>query len=169
MKKELANLTDTLGQEVSLYTDMLSLVERTQQALVNNNIDELSKLLDSKQVLISQAAKFEEGRQQQLEHIIRLLELDQEGQEINLTTLIAKAPAEFAEQLTEIQQKLQNLVDEINKHNKQNEVLIKDSLKFIDYSMELMTGGSDNQTYDRQQSGGEKKGKGKSVIFDQRI
>ena len=169
MKKELASLTDTLGQEVSLYTDMLSLVERTQQALVNNNIDELSKLLDSKQMLISQAAKFEEGRQQQLEQIIKLLKLDNEGQEVNLTTLIAQVPAEFAEQLTKIQQNLQSLVDKINQQNKQNEILIKDSLKFIDYSMELMTGGSDNQTYDRQQSGVEKKGKGKSVIFDQKV
>lgn len=169
MKKELASLTETLGQEVSLYTDMLSLVERTQQALVNNNIDELSKLLDSKQMLISQAAKFEEGRQQQLEQIIKLLKLDNEGQEVNLTTLIAQVPAEFAEQLTKIQQNLQSLVDKINQQNKQNEILIKDSLKFIDYSMELMTGGSDNQTYDRQQSGVEKKGKGKSVIFDQKV
>jgi flagellar biosynthesis/type III secretory pathway chaperone len=167
MAEVLNNLIKALEEEVSLYADLFTLVDKTQQALVNHNLEELAKMLDSQQLLILQAAKLEEKRRQAQDGAVLFLKLSPE--ELTLTILIEKAPEAFRGKLGELQQSLLYQVDKINQVNRHNEELIKDSLKYIDYTMNLITdGGDEAKTYD-QKLGAEKKDQTKSKIFDKRV
>jgi small-conductance mechanosensitive channel len=167
MAEVLNNLIKALEEEVSLYADLCALVEKTQQALLNHNLAELTKMLDSQQLLILQAAKQEEKRQQAQDQAALFFALSPE--ELTLSQLIEQAPKSFRGKLRELQQSLLQQVDKINLANRQNEELIKDSLKYIDYTMNLITGSGDEaKTYDAK-LGAEKKDQAKSKIFDKRV
>lgn len=167
MAEFIVNLMKVLENEVGIYTDLLHIVEKTQQALTKNNLEELNKMLDSQQLLIVKAAKLEEIRRQQQEQVAKFLAMPLE--ELTLSKIIEKAPEAYRQGLADLQQTLLDLVDKINSTNRHNEELIKDSLKYIDYTMELITGATDNaKTYDNK-PGTEKKNQQKSRIFDKRV
>lgn len=167
MTEVITSLTKVLERETQIYTELLTLVKETQQALIDNHMDGLNKCLDAKQELLAKAAKLEEMRQNHLDQLLEIFQLEREKG--NLTNLIERVPQEFKGKLTACQQQLQQLVDDINEINRQNEVLIKDSLKFIDYNMSILTGQEETRTYNNKPKDSEQKAKGKSIIFDQKI
>ncbi|MDW7673261.1 MAG: flagellar protein FlgN, partial [Bacillota bacterium] len=164
----LNNMVGVLREEVEIYRDLMMLVEKTNQALVKHNLEELNKMLDSQQLLLVQAGKFEERRQQHQQELAASLGMP--AKELTLTKLIEQVPKEKAEQLKVLQNDLVAFVDKINATNKQNEELIKDSLKYIDYTMQLFTGGEDSKTYHKKPGNTEGGKQGHSSrIFDRKV
>jgi flagellar biosynthesis/type III secretory pathway chaperone len=68
--------------------------------------------------------------------------LQEDPKTLTLRRLIELADASFAERLSAQREELLNYQDRLRQTNRQNSVLIKQSMKYVDKSLLILTGGS---------------------------
>ncbi|MGF7184476.1 flagellar biosynthesis/type III secretory pathway chaperone [Desulfitispora alkaliphila] len=162
-----ANLAQVLRDEVKHYNGILSITEEMQKALVANNFEELNSALKKQQLSIVASGKLEEERSQVLANLGT--ELGLSAKDITLSMVIEVAPQEKREEFIELQKQLTDKVDKIKTVSSQNEVLIKDSLSYIDYAMKMFTAIEEKKTYDRGSEQDANKRQSVNRVFDKRV
>lgn len=128
-----------------LYQQMLVLAGKKQKQLVLGNLKEIENLTKEEESLVFEAGRLENERYQQAK---RLTERYQLPQDATLTDFIKVAPQEDKVRLQELQENVNKLVQEIDKVNQENILLIEQSLKFINFTVDVLTKPEDVDTYD---------------------
>lgn len=152
-KEELESL---LKKELNILKSLKELSFKKTDFIINNQIKELDQTTKEEEVLVNEMGNLEREREKLL---------DSWGLEKSapLSHVIENIP-EGKEELANIKDELTKELGEISLRNNMNNDLIKDSLEWIDFNMNLITTTQSPTTY-----GKGNEGDGKNSIFDRKV
>jgi flagellar biosynthesis/type III secretory pathway chaperone len=136
MERVFDNLVELLEDQKKIYEELLGLGKLKQTELVKGSIEVLESLNKREEMLIFQIGRLEEDRFQCTNDIIKMYGLEENT---SLRELVKAAPVEIQEQLDEIQKAMTELLIQMEKINSENIELIKQSLRFIQFSLDTIT------------------------------
>lgn len=148
----------------TLHDALLSLALQKQRVVIENKTDELMKIMKLENRVIKQI--------QETDYQLRMWiaqYLHSKDFPVQYTITIS----EFSKYLfnpdeknavIEARESLLNTMGQLKSVNEQNQKMIEESLKFIDFSIDLMTGGGDDIVY--QNPNQQSTGVGRSSMFD---
>lgn len=138
MASLMENLIDVLGKENSEYEGLLELSQKKTPIIISGNLEELQKITDDEQEMVSRIANLEKKRVEVTADIANVLNKDVKT--LKLTDLIAMLSARPMEQKTliEIHDKLQASVRGLQRVNEQNRELLNNALEMVEFEMNLL-------------------------------
>ncbi|OXM14134.1 flagellar protein FlgN [Paenibacillus herberti] len=141
------DLIDTLDQQSGLYRELLELATDKTPTLVKGDVDALSALLMKERKLAKRIEELEIRRQTLVNiHFSRLQLRLRSGKLSDLIRTVNQP--EQKQRLTELQEELSQLLEDVRSRNEHNLALTKQSLEFIDFSLELTSDAPyDDYTY----------------------
>lgn len=138
-------LTDSLARLETVYTDMLALADCKKQAIMDNDVDELVKLLNRE----SKGMKtIEQLDRERAEAAGLFLQSHGVKSQLNLTvTELSRLvfDQEEKKQLLDLQARLADLLQQLKRKNELNQQLLVQSLEFIDFTLDMLTGKSSQE------------------------
>ncbi|MBW7454269.1 flagellar protein FlgN [Paenibacillus sepulcri] len=160
-------IVETLEKQAELYALLLETAKLKTPVLVKNEVEQLNAIIQKERKLLVQAEKLELQRMQYSHSYFQSIGVIRYkgGKIIDIIRTIT-SPQEKKE-LTELHGKLTGLLDELQKVNKLNQELTMQSLKFIDYSIDLVIEDpNDSVTYQHPMNTGY--GNQRNGFFDTR-
>ncbi|MBW1965800.1 MAG: flagellar protein FlgN [Deltaproteobacteria bacterium] len=140
MDNKLKSLYDSLlrvlRNEIEVYGELHKLFLNERALLVKSSMDELYENSSKKETCILKAKMLEEVRMNLVEKIFKLLNIDKK--DINFSRLLSYGDDAQRRELTECQLSLRFLLNEINKLNKKNKMLLDSSLIYIQRSIDFI-------------------------------
>jgi len=140
MDNELKSLYDSLlrvlRNEIEVYGELHKLFLNERALLVKSSMDELYENSSKKETCILKAKMLEEVRMNLVEKIFKLLNIDKK--DINFSRLLSYGDDAQRRELTECQLSLRFLLNEINRLNKKNKMLLDSSLIYIQRSIDFI-------------------------------
>ena len=138
MASLMENLIEVLEQESVEYEGLLSLSQKKTPVIVSGNLEELQKITDDEQELVSGIGRLEKRRREVIADIANVLNKDVEGLKLNqIVDMLAARPAEQQE-LAAIHDRLQRSVYELRRVNEQNKELLSNALEVVEFEMNLL-------------------------------
>ena len=135
------NLADVLNKEASLYSDFLAISKEKTDVIINGKIIELENITQ-KESFSSAMHKFEVEREKIIDQIARKSGFN--SSELTVSRIVEEHDnLDETLKLKSYRDKIMNLIDELKRVNEINYKLIKNSLEYIDFSINLMTSASD--------------------------
>jgi flagellar biosynthesis/type III secretory pathway chaperone len=146
MEQTIDQLISLIKNEESVLKEFLECLNRQQEFITQNQIDEFDSTVKEEELLISRIRDMEKGRIELVRKIARRAGSIED--EINLTRLIELNLEESSDELKSLKRTLAELVERIRKANRINQYLIKRSLSFIQKNIDWFIDGSNlNVTY----------------------
>ncbi|WP_219834403.1 flagellar protein FlgN [Paenibacillus sp. R14(2021)] len=157
----------TLEEQADIYVQLLALAREKTPYLVGNKVDQLNATMQKERKLLKRAEELEQQRMRLSgQYFSSLGMLRYKGGKITEMIRTVTSPQEKL-RLTELHAVLRDSLEELQKVNQLNQQLIEQSLKFIDYSIDLMVEDPSNDvTYQHPQSAGYQSSR--SSAFDTR-
>ncbi len=165
MDKFVEEIINILKQEMKLYKDLIKLSDEKKNAIIKGKVDEIDKIIKVEQNIIFDIGRLEKVRETSVDQYCVINGLKRE--DINLTELGKTLGNDAKNQLEKVQVELQGILKDLKNINDQNGELIKQSLEFIDFSINLITSASSFETslYDSEADKENVKGM-KKRLFD---
>jgi flagellar biosynthesis/type III secretory pathway chaperone len=139
-------LIDVLNKETAMYEEILKLSKNKTNIIVEGKVNELESLTKLEQSIILKLGILENEREKLLEGLAAQLGI--KASDITLSGLEKMLSGEQKEKMTECRQKLPKLLKDLNDANVLNSKLIKNSIDYIDFSINLLTNaGPAGNTY----------------------
>lgn len=155
-------LIEILDKEAELYNDILKLSNNKTDIIVEGKVSELESMVKVEQTLVLQIAKLEDVREELVNAAADQLELNK--QDLTISELYKHVEGELADKLNECRNRIAAVMDELKNTNILNARLIKNSLEYIDFSLNLLS-AADSGTNNYGNTGVVNDGKKKS-FFD---
>lgn len=133
LKKDLLNI---LAREKELYQRLFSIAETKKQALIDNDLNQIVKTVESDREVIKEIEAAEAERKAKIELIKTEFEL--ELSKDSYSELIAHLPADWKNDLEPLRADLVELTDQFQQLNHQNELLLKQALELNKLSFETI-------------------------------
>ena len=133
-------LIELLDKEMATLRLMQTSLEAEQKALLNNDIQGLDEAVETQRALTQRAATQEKARIKILYQMAPMLQ--ENPKTLTLRRLIELADPPFAERMAKQREAMIALQEQLRKMNRQNSVLIKQSMKYVDKTLQILTGGS---------------------------
>lgn len=133
-------LIELLDKEMGTFRLMLSALEAEQTALIANDVNGLDEAVETQKALVQRAATQEQARVKIIRQMAPMLQEDPNT--LTLRRLIDLADASFSERMAVQREALIALQEQLRKTNRQNAVLLKQSMKYVDKSLLILTGGT---------------------------
>jgi flagellar biosynthesis/type III secretory pathway chaperone len=132
------NLIDVLEKESSEYEGLLELSERKTTVIVSNNLEDLQKIMDEEQELVSRIANLEKKREEVNADIANVLNKDVKTLKLkDLIAMLADRPQE-RKPLEEVHDRLRETVRGLKRVNEQNMELLKNAMDMVEFDMNLL-------------------------------
>lgn len=145
MDNQLINeLIEVLEQESKIYDEILKISKNKTNIIVEGKVIELEKIVKLEQSLVLQMAKMEDQRELIVGKISKIIGMEPE--KITLKNLVASMEKENGKILEQQQEKIGQTLKELTNANELNSKLIKSSLDYISFSLNLFAsaGNVDN-------------------------
>ncbi|UVI29898.1 flagellar protein FlgN [Paenibacillus spongiae] len=162
-----AAIVETLEKQVQIYQALLETSNQKKPILISNDVEQLNALTKKERQQMQQAEALEQLRIQQANQyflsfgIIRT----RAGSITDIIRIVTNA--QDKKRLLELQQQLSDLLDELRRTNELNQQLITQSLRFIEYSLDLMVEDpTEDITYQHPKNPGY--GNSRNGLFDTR-
>ncbi|MCL2386794.1 MAG: flagellar protein FlgN [Defluviitaleaceae bacterium] len=131
-------LTDVMNQQAERHTELHGLSLEERDAIIQNDIEQLQKLVGLKNILVSQNSRLEKQRIALVNDIAEVM-----GHKIEDITLsnvidILKDQPEDQERLREAGTKLREAVTKLQDVNELNKSLLESSIEFVEYSLNAL-------------------------------
>lgn len=133
-------LLNILNAELVIYMDVLQLSKKKTDILIEGKVSELENIVKLEQTYVLNVGRLENEREKLIKEIANSSDLDAE--KLNISDLVKKVDSTRVEKLTNIQSKITNVIDEIKNLNEMNSQLIKNSLEYINFSINLFSEAS---------------------------
>ncbi len=138
MASLMENLIDVLKKECSEYEGLLALSQKKTPIIVSGNLENLQKITDEEQAVVSRIGHLEKQRMEVTADIANVLNKDVNSLKLpDLIAMLAARPGEQAE-LAQSHDKLRAMVGELKRVNEQNKELLNDALEMIAFEMNLL-------------------------------
>ncbi|ACL74481.1 flagellar protein FlgN [Ruminiclostridium cellulolyticum] len=130
-------LTDILNKENDIYETFLKLSNSKTDLITNGNVSELESIVKIEQSLIIKIAKLEDQREKIVESLSSVL--GRKPEEVTISELSSCLGEKEAMELKACQEKILKSINGLKSNNELNSKLIKNSLEYIDFSINMMT------------------------------
>lgn len=138
MASLMETLIDVLDKESAEYEKLLELTMKKTPVIVSENLDELAKITDEEQIIVSRINHLDNLREEAVNDIANVLNKDVTKLKItDLIKMLAPRPEE--------QVKLATAFDRLKKHvravkrvNEQNRELIESALEMVQFNMNVL-------------------------------
>ncbi len=138
MASLMENLIEVLGRECDEYEGLLALSQKKTQIIAGGDLEELQKITDDEQDLVSRVSNLDKKRVEITADIANVLNKDVETMKLsNLIQMLAGRSAEQAK-LAEAHDRLQAAVRELQRVNEQNRELLENALEMVEFEMNLL-------------------------------
>lgn len=165
MKKVINRLIEILKMESLLYEKLLKLSHHEQNLLITGNVAELENKVKEKEELIYKVKEIDRERQEVMEEIS--LKLNVNVKELNVSKLQKMVSEPLTSQLKSAQERILNLIAQLSEVNETNTELIRNSLEYIDFTLNLLTTHPQIPTYGKKGESGEKSND--SLFYDNKV
>lgn len=158
----------TLEKQAEVYDQLLALAKEKTPYLVHNKVDLLNATIQKERKLLKSAEELEQQRMRLSgQYFTNLNMLRYKGGKISEMIKTVTSPHEKA-RLTELHRQLAGALEELKHVTQLNQQLIEQSLKFIDYTIDLMADDPNGDyTYQHPQNNSAY-GKPPQARYDQR-
>lgn len=158
---------DVLEKLNSVYRDMLELAELKRQAIIDNDVDSIIQLMTRENKGVKAIEQLEIQRQEMVNVFLQSRGIKSQLQ-LTMTELVRLVfDQDEKARLLQIQTRLSETLNDLKEKNNLNQQLMKQSLDFIDLSLDLLTGKpAQDMTY--QPPTKRSSGAGSPGIFDTR-
>lgn len=146
-------LIDVLDKEEKEYQDLILLSREKTPVIVKGDLDKLQKITEAEQFVVGKVNKLEKKRVEVVKDIAIVLGRDENTLKVKeIADLLQSQPTEQG-RLLEVYERLKATIKEISTVNEINRGLIKESLEFIEFNLNLVKGvyeepGTGNYTKD---------------------
>lgn len=138
MASLMENLLEVLDQESAEYEGLLELSLKKTPFIVSGDLENLQKITDDEQILVSRLYNLEKKRLEVTADIANVLNRDVEALKLaNLIEMMAGRPAEQA-RLAETHDRLQRVVRNLQRTNEQNRELLDNALEIVEFEMNMV-------------------------------
>ncbi|MCR8645044.1 flagellar protein FlgN [Paenibacillus sp. N1-5-1-14] len=138
-------LLEVMGEITEVHTELLALAKEKTPLLVRNEVEELNRVIHKENNCIKRMTELDQSRLHFLgEYLVkRGYHPNPKVTISDLIRIIYKA--EEKQSLTDAQVALAKVIAELQTVNTLNQEMIKQSLAFIDYSLDLLVGSPENE------------------------
>lgn len=138
MASLMENLIEVLTLESQEYENLLGLSMKKTPVIVSGQLEELAKITDEEQTVVSKINHLEQQRQEVFTDIANVINKDVNT--LMLTDLIEmlKARPEEQQKLAKVHDKLSTAVHGVKRVNEQNRVLIQNALEMVEFDMNML-------------------------------
>lgn len=140
-------ITDILAELIYLHERLNELALEKLEAVKRNEITALNDIIKQETSLIKKLTKAEQSRMDAVQGWIRAKGLVTE--DVTMEFMIEHSPVEEQPKLTEQFQSLLNEMIRLKEMNELNRVLIEDSLRFVNLSLDLLSPDIADMNYER--------------------
>lgn len=138
MASLMENLIEVLNKQYDVYEKLLVLSTEKTTAIVKGSLEDLSRITDEEQGVISILNHYDKEREEVMKDIANVINKDVEGLKISeLAQMLSSRPDE-QRQLNEVGDKLRDVAFRMKKVNEQNKELLENSLEMIAFDMNLL-------------------------------
>lgn len=150
-------LIEILDKEKNIYESILKLSIDKKDVIVSGKVSELEGMTRLEQSIILKLGKLEEEREELAGELAAALKI--KPSEITLSGIVKLVPEKLGSRLKYCQESLLKTVSDIRNTNTLNSKLIRNSLDYIDFSINILTnaGVSGNSYSNSGQSNDPKK------------
>lgn len=131
-------LVELVQKEVETFQELLDSMKIEQRALVTQDVPEIEKAIVLQRDLAINAGALERARQKLVGEISR--ELGETASDLTLKHLISRIDGPHSQRLGEMRETLLSMYEKMQTANRQNNLLIKQSMKYVDRSLQILTG-----------------------------
>lgn len=146
-------LLEVLNKESDIYEGILKLSKEKTDAIVAGKISELESITRLEQSIILKLGKLERERESVVEKLAAGLKV--KATEITLTNLINMLPEGQAEKFKNYRDGFIEILDKLSEANMLNSKLIRNSLEYIDFSINILAGAGAEGNYGNSGESGE--------------
>lgn len=133
----ITKLTDVLEQENTIYQEILKISEDKTNIIIEGKVSQLENIIKLEQALIIRLGKLEELREDLVSEIA--ISVDTPVEELKISDIINFAGKEKGEKLEICQGIIKKSIDDLTNVNDLNSKLLKNSLEFIDFSINILS------------------------------
>lgn len=138
MASLMENLIEVLEHECEEYAGLLTLSQAKTPIIVSGNLQELQKITDDEQALVSKLNNLDKQRREVTLDIANVLNRDVEQIKLsNLIDMLASRPTEQGK-LIAVHDRLQELVRGLQRTNEQNRELLANALEMVEFEMSVL-------------------------------
>lgn len=152
MASLMENLIDVLEKESGEYRNLLGLSMKKTPVIVAGNLEELAKITDEEQIVVSRINHLDNARQDVFADIANVINKDVKTMKLtDLIAMLASRPEE-QQKLAKVHDELRTVVHEVERVNGQNRVLIQNALEMVEFDMNMlqaMKTGPETANYNR--------------------
>lgn len=130
-------LTDILNNENDIYETLLKISNNKKELIVSGKVSELENIVKIEQSLIIKIAKLEDQREKTVESLSSVL--GKKPEDITVSELVTRLGQQDSMELKACQDKILKNINSLKEANELNSKLIKNSLEYIDFSINMMT------------------------------
>lgn len=138
MASLMENLIDVLDKEGAEYEKLLRLSAEKTPVIIKGDMEQLQKITDEEQELVSRIANLDKKRAEVTADIANVLNKDVCAMKLpELISMLEKRPNEQKE-LARVYDRLREAVEGLRRVNEQNKELLADALEMISFEMNLL-------------------------------
>lgn len=132
------NLIIVLEQENREYLGLIELSTAKTATIVAGNIEELTKITDEEQSVVSKIMKLEKQREETIKDIANVLNKDVTTLTLtNIIKMLGNRPEE-QEKLDLVHKTLKDTLSNMVRVNQQNKLLIESSLELVEFDLNIL-------------------------------
>lgn len=138
MASLMENLIDVLGNLCDEYENLLGLSRNKTPVIVAGNLEELSKITDEEQIVVSRINHLDHKRQEVVRDIANVVNKDVE--DLKLTSIIQMLEPRPVEQknLSAVYDRLRVIVEQVQRVNAQNKELLTSALEMVEFDINML-------------------------------
>lgn len=153
MPSLIESLVEVLQKQTEVYKELLQQSQQKTEMIVKNDIEAIKISTEKEESIIRKAAKLDLKREEFIKQIGEVLKISPNQITISdLITVLEKAPTD-QKALEQTQEEMLEVLQDLQKVNENNKQLIRQSLDYISFSVNLIR-GSKNVSTGRYTSGG---------------
>lgn len=157
--------TGILSEEKDVHAELLELSKQKKEAILNNSVSELDKIVSREQALVSRVTQWEKARQRCVDELsVRTGRL---ASQIDFRSFCDAASPNLRGRLEELHTQMRQQLEELRKVNDINKKMIESRLDYVNFAIDAMTGGG-SQAYGSTGSDAPKP-KQSSRIYDKKV
>ena len=134
MASLMENLIEVLDLESREYEDLLELSTKKTSVIVAGGLDDLAKITDEEQNVVSKINRLEQKRQEVYADIANVINRDVD----TLMLEMLKARPGEQQKLARVHDRLSTAVHKVRSVNEQNRILIENALEMVEFDMNML-------------------------------
>lgn len=138
MASLMENLIEVLNNESQEYENLLGLSTRKTPVIISGDLDELAKITDEEQDVVSRITRLEAKRQEVFADIANVINKDVKTLLLTDLIQILEQRPEEQQKLAKVHDQLRTVVHAVKRVNEQNRELIQSSLEMVEFDLNML-------------------------------